>query len=92
MTIQVSPTAVVSDSSAVGSSGAAGAAVLGVQADAGVGVLAFTGSGPGTVILALAGLGSIIAGAGALLAGRRLAPRNTDTERLPDLSNRALVT
>ena len=87
MTITASPTAVASDTTTFG---APGTAVLGAHVDTGAGVLAMTGAGPGTIILALAGLGSLLVGAAAMLTGRRIAPRNTGTADLPDLSHRAL--
>lgn len=65
----------------------------------GAGVLAFTGVGPGTLPLAIAGLASIIAGAAAVLFGRdknnknktgrlKRAKRKLDAA-LPDLSHLA---
>ena len=67
-----------------------GPAVGGVQ---GAGFLAFTGVGPGTLPLAIAGLVSIIAGAAAVVFGRD--KRGTKRRRrkhnsgLPDLSHLA---
>lgn len=55
--------------------------------DAGVGVLAMTGAGPGTAFLALAGLVSLITGAAMAVTGRKMTTRNTATAGLPDLSH-----
>ena len=67
----------------------------------GAGVLAFTGVGPGTLPLAIAGLASIIAGAAAVIFGRdknksgtgafKRAKRKFDSA-LPDLSHLAEAT
>ena len=68
-----------------------GPAVGGAQ---GVGFLAFTGVGPGTLPLAVAGLASLIAGAAAVIWGRdKRGPakrrRRTNNNALPDLSHLA---
>ncbi len=88
MTIATSPTAVASD---VGTFGGSGTAVLGANVDTGAGLLAVTGAGPGTFLLALAGIASLLAGTAAMLAGRKITPRNTATANLPDLSHRTLT-
>jgi len=52
-------------------------------------VLAFTGVGPGTAILGLAGLVSLVAGFFALLMGKRLRPAGAADSRWSDISHRA---
>lgn len=83
MTTAYTPVAVAS------ATGSADSAVLGGGGvDSGVGLLAVTGAGPGTLILAVAGLVSLVVGAAATLAGRQLPTRSTATVGLPDLSHR----
>jgi hypothetical protein len=72
-----------------------GPAVGGAQ---GAGFLAFTGVGPGTLPLAIAGLASLIAGLGAVIWGRDKKGtgkpsrrRKHDNSGLPDLSHLASV-
>ena len=52
-------------------------------------VLAFTGTGPGTLPLAIVGLGAIVVGAVAALAGRKRPARGAAHPTLPDLSELA---
>ncbi len=63
--------------------GAAGA--VGVS---GTGVLALTGAGPGTLLLALTGLITLILGAVAMLTGRKLLTTSDTDSPLRDLSGR----
>ena len=51
-------------------------------------LLAFTGVGPGTVILGLTGLVSLLAGFVALLFGKRLRPAGAAGSRWDDISHR----
>lgn len=59
----------------------------GTGVDAGVGLLAMTGAGPGTFLLALAGLVSLVAGGVMTLSGRKMTTRNSIDGGLPDLSH-----
>lgn len=68
--------------------GVAGAGA-GAGLDSGVGLLAVTGAGPGTLLLALAGIASVVAGGFMALTGRRMNTRNSHTAGLPDLSHLA---
>jgi hypothetical protein len=76
--------------------GSFAALVPGIIGDSGAGVLAFTGVGPGTLPLAIAGLASIVAGGVALVMGREKSEKRTKSRRrrrieatLPDLSHLA---
>jgi predicted phage tail protein len=55
-----------------------------------VGVLAVTGVGPGTAVLAAAGMASLVAGGVAVLLGRRPSTPNDPTSPLADISHLAL--
>ncbi|QYG91549.1 hypothetical protein HC251_03240 [Iamia sp. SCSIO 61187] len=75
----------------LGSSALGGAAAGGVGGDVGVGgvgLLALTGAGPGTLVLALTGLASLVIGAVAVLTGRKLQTSNDPDSPLVDLSHR----
>ncbi len=52
-------------------------------------VLAFTGVGPGTAVLGIAGLVSLVAGFFALLFGKRLRPAGAADSPWTDISHRA---
>jgi hypothetical protein len=72
-------------------SGAAVGGVGGVGGDVGVGgvgLLALTGAGPGTLVLALTGMASVVIGAVAVLTGRKLQTSNDPDSPLVDLSHR----
>lgn len=53
------------------------------------GVLVATGAGPGTLLLALTGIVSIVLGLAARATGTRIRVRSTDHAGLPDLSHRS---
>lgn len=74
----------------VGASVSAGTA-SNAGGDLGIGgtsVLALTGAGPGTLLLALTGMASLIAGGVAMLTGRRLLTSSDADSPLRDLSHR----
>ncbi len=74
----------------IGASASAGAS-SNAGGDLGIGgtsVLALTGAGPGTLLLALTGLASLIAGGVAMLTGRRLLTSSNPDSPLRDLSHR----
>lgn len=73
----------------LGPSALGGAAAGAVGGDVGgVGLLALTGAGPGTLVLALTGLASLVIGAVAVLTGRRLQTSNDPDSPLVDLAHR----
>jgi predicted phage tail protein len=55
-----------------------------------VGMLAVTGVGPGTAVLAVAGMVSLVAGGVAVLLGRRPSSPNDPTSPLADISHLAV--
>lgn len=66
-----------------------GGAVGGDVGVGGTGLLALTGAGPGTLVLAVTGFASIVLGALAVLTGRQLRTSSDPDSPLVDLSHRA---
>ena len=79
-----------SDTSVLGASAVAGTGAGGAGGlDAGGTVLAFTGMGPGTALLGIAGFVSLLAGGLAVLTGKKRETRNDPTSPLRDLGHLA---
>jgi hypothetical protein len=74
----------------LGTSTFGGVGVAGEAGIGGTGLLALTGAGPGTLVLALTGLASLVAGALAMLLGRELRTSNDPSSSLRDLSYRTV--
>lgn len=62
---------------------------IGAADGGGLGMLAVTGAGPGTLVMAIAGIVSVVIGGIAMLAGRPLPMANDAHSSLPDLASRA---